>query len=404
MIKVMISSRLRHGERCLRAFTLVEVLVSLVLVSILSGMILTAVRGVTNTARQSRTRSIIAIIDSVIQEQYESYKYRPLPVVIPDTSHLPVDNETTFGYEVMPSEGARVRLNMIRDLQRMELPDRATDIVLPSGQINQAAVISAAVSPIVRRANRMVRDENKTERRPANVAWAAPAKLEQYQRRLSARTTVNQENDSAECLYMIMATSFIGGVPAISLIPASNIGDTDNNGEGDGLPEILDGWGRPIGFVRWPVGYQSSFNEESQVRAIPDDFDLMKSDFGWLVSEQTAGVPDIANPWSVRPLVISAGSDGEFGIRFAPEDASNNPVVLRYSSNTPMGVLMTWPLTNEFMGSELGGRTTQPYYVFVDPFFRNAQLFAGINLPASNNGDPSVQDDNITNYQEAVTE
>lgn len=402
MIKVMISSRLRHGEGCFRAFTLVEVLVSIVLVSILSGMILTAVRGVTSTARQSRTRSIIAIIDSVIQEQYESYKYRPLPVVVPDTSGFLPDNLTTFGYEVMPSEGARVRLNMVRDLQRMELPDRATDILMPNGEINRPAEITTAVVPVVRNTvtNRMVRDTDKAQRRPAVVAWTPPAKLEQYRRRLQARTVVNLENDSAECLYMIMATSFIGGSPAISLVPSQNVGDTDN----DGLPEILDGWGRPIGFVRWPVGYNASFVEGTQFALMPDDFDLMKSDFGWIVSEQTPNVADIANPWSVRPLVISAGSDGEFGIRFAPEDASDNPVVLRYSNSTSVGVRMTWPITNDFMGTESLGRTTQPYYVFVDPFFRNPQLFVGVNLPASNNGDPSVQDDNITNYQAAVTE
>jgi prepilin-type N-terminal cleavage/methylation domain-containing protein len=401
MTKVMSLSRLCIGNGHLRAFTLVEVLVSLVLVSILSGMILTAVRGVTSTARQSRTRSIIAIIDSVIQEQYESYKYRPLPVVVPDTSFYPPNNLTTFGYEVMPSEGARVRLNMIRDLQRMELPDRATDILMPNNEINDPAEITTAVTPVVRNAaGRMVRETDKAQRRPAVVTWAPPAKLEQYRRRLLARTSVNLENDSAECLYMIMATSFIGGSPAISLVPSQNIGDTDN----DGLPEVLDGWGRPIGFVRWPVGYTASFAEGAQFTDMPDDFDLMKSDFGWIVSEQTPTVADIANPWSVRPLVISAGSDGEFGIRFAPEDASENPVVLRYSNSTTVGVRMTWPIVNNYMGTESLGRTTQPYYVFVDPFFRNAQLFAGINLPASNNGDPSVQDDNITNYQVAVTE
>ena len=48
-----------------------------------------------------------------------------------------------------------------------------------------------------------------------------------------------------------MATSFVGGSPALEAIPSSNIGDTDN----DGLREILDGWGNPLGFIRWPVGY-----------------------------------------------------------------------------------------------------------------------------------------------------
>jgi len=383
------------------AFTLVEVLVVLVLISILSSMILTAVRGVTNSARQARTRSIIAIIDSVIQEQYESYKYRPLPVVVPDIpgAFLP-DHVTIFGNEIMPSEAARVRLNMIRDLQRMELPDRASDIVMVNGQDNLPAQLSAAVSKIISRNGKMVRESDKSERRSFPVSWAAPSKFVQYRNRLLSRTSINLTNDSAECLYMIMASSFVGGLPAISMIPSSNIGDTD----GDGLPEILDGWGTPIGFVRWPTGYRPSFEDGSQNRSEPDDFDLMKSDFGWIVNEQVPALSGIINPWSVRPLVISAGSDREFGIRFAPEDSADNPVVLRYSNIPTVGVLADWPRTIDYMGPELPGRTALSFYVFVDPFFRNGQLFAGIRLPGSDKGLQSVQDDNITNYQLAVSE
>lgn len=386
------------------AFTLVEVLVVLVLISILSSMVLTAVRGVTNSARQARTRSIIATIDSVIQEQYESYKYRPLPVVVPDTRELMLPNQSdVFAYEVMPSEAARVRLNMIRDLQRMELPDRASDIVMPNGDNNAPAQLTAAVSKVIRRGGRMVRETDKAERETALVPWAAPAKYRQYDRLIrSRRGAPNLTHDSAECLYMIMATSFVGGVPAISMIPSSNIGDVDN----DGLLEILDGWGTPIGFSRWPTGYGPSFADGSQNLSTPDDFDLMKSDFGWIVSEQTPGFPDIANPWSVRPLIISAGSDREFGIRLGPEDASGNPVILRYSNTTSVGIRMNWPLLAEYMGHELPGRTRE--YVFVDPYFRNRRLFTGLNLPGSDKVIPgvplSVQDDNITNYQLAVSE
>jgi hypothetical protein len=38
---------------------------------------------------------------------------------------------------------------------------------------------------------------------------------------------------------------------ALDYFDATEIGDTD----GDGMKEILDGWGTPIEFIRWPAGY-----------------------------------------------------------------------------------------------------------------------------------------------------
>ncbi len=142
MISQSVMNESRYAAR--PAFTLVEVLVVLVLISILSGMVMTAVRGVNLTARQARTRSIIAIVDTVIQEQYESYKYRPLAVEIPNlNSMIPTG---VLKFEVLPSEAARARLNMIRDLQRMELPDRISDITSDPSASTPAAILAALMT------------------------------------------------------------------------------------------------------------------------------------------------------------------------------------------------------------------------------------------------------------------
>ena len=111
------------------AFTLVEVLVVIVILSIMGAMVTTAVSGVTTTAKRSRTKTIISIIDSVLAERYANLKYRQLPVEIPDL-FIPSGNANEVGFEVLASEAARVRLMMIRDLQRMEIPDRLSDITI----------------------------------------------------------------------------------------------------------------------------------------------------------------------------------------------------------------------------------------------------------------------------------
>ena len=55
-----------------------------------------------------------------------------------------------------------------------------------------------------------------------------------------------------ECLFMIVT---LGGFDpwAIENFRNDEIGDID----GDGAKEFHDGWGRPIGFIRWPVGFES---------------------------------------------------------------------------------------------------------------------------------------------------
>ncbi len=137
MIQRINNDRIRPG------FTLVEILAVMVVMSIMAGMVLTAIQGVSATAKASRTRSIIATVDSVIQEQYDAYKYRALSVEPPNYSQLTPTGDT-YGYELLSSEAARVRMLMIRDLQRMELPDRLSDIA------NAPAVIMAAANPVVR--------------------------------------------------------------------------------------------------------------------------------------------------------------------------------------------------------------------------------------------------------------
>lgn len=389
-------ARLTHADSHRRnrpAFTLVEVLVALVLVSILSGMVMTAVRGVTLTAREARTRSIIAIIDTVIQEQYESYKYRPLPVEIPELTESRPPNILKF--EVLTHEAARVRLNMIRDLQRMELPDRISDIssdineILLGTEINRPATIVALAVRVLENQGpppRFERDPDRSNREPFTVSWYTPTSLPNRfaaYRRL-AKTSWTHEHESAECLYMIMATSFVGGAPALEQIPATNIGDLD----GDGMPEILDGWGRPLGFIRWPIGYVDP--ELSVDTSMPDDFDPLRVDFALI-----PGVT-IQKPWSIRPLIISAGSDGQFGIALQASNAG-----FRYNIFSPPNLtLMTWPLTPDAMGTELPGRTAPT--IFVDPFLRQ---FPAVTRPGSPiAGADSLQADNITNYQLVVSE
>ncbi|MAI74510.1 MAG: protein containing Prepilin-type cleavage/methylation [Rhodopirellula sp.] len=416
-----------NQQRSKTAFTLVEVLVVIVILSIMGAMVTTAVSGVTTTAKRSRTKTIISIVDSVLAEHYANLKYRQLPVEIPDL-FLPSGNANEVGYEVLASEAARVRLMMIRDLQRMEIPDRLSDITTAPSQMyaatNQVLIDNSG--------NVINTRDQKNQRNIMSVSWYSPnatflnggdnipSRLAAYRNRMPTGLTLNSPealaNQGAECLYLIMATSFVGGSPALEAIPAANIGDTDN----DGLREILDGWGNPLGFIRWPVGY---FDPDLSIdKTIPDEFDLFRSDYAYTMvpgsTSSSAGAYDVftnvnfnngtIKPWSMRPLVFSAGADGEYGITTNPITAAGVPMAnYNYQASN-----WWWPTTVDYYGQELPSRTGNSTRPFPDPYLRvfvNSNLnngqFAG-RLP----GQPlptttSVNEltDNINNYQLQVS-
>ncbi|KLU05093.1 putative signal peptide and transmembrane protein [Rhodopirellula islandica] len=343
-------------------------------------MVMAAVQGVTASARTSRTRTIVGLIDNVIQEKYESYKYRSLPVEIPTTDYLAGVTGSTLSFEVMGTEAARVRLNMIRDLQRMEMPDRYSDFMgatwAPAsvyGSANRVMIDTADIDGDGDTTEIIGTRQERSSRLPFSMSWfssgSAPSLVQSYQNRVP--TTATEEFQSAECLYLILATSYSAGTPAIDAIPTSNIGDVD----GDGMFEILDGWGFPIGFIRWPIGYDDP--DGALDLNTPDEFDLFKSDFYYTV--QTPPAPSSASvlpavnvnggaygaPWALRPLIISSGEDGEFGIAFNPVNSAGSALqAYDYSAST-----WAWPKNAANMGVEFEGRGTSDYD-WVDPYMR----------------------------------
>lgn len=289
------SSKIRIG-RSRPSFTLVELLVAIAIIGIMAGMVLYTLAGAQQDALRARTRGTIDKINQVILERWEGYRYRSVK--------LPVTSQMLQQKQIKARGVARLRSLFLKDMMRMELPDNFVDLAYtPTGlELTGPPDLYPGVPPMTfgsspGREYNVLRNYFQVGRPILESDPAGAAAL-------VANTTQvwTTQYQASECLYAIVAHSTSGGGSALEGFVASEIGDVD----GDGFPEFIDAWGEPIGWIRWPAGYDSALNRS--YKATPDAFDPLRTAFQW------SDASYIQKPWTVVPLIVSAGADREFGI------------------------------------------------------------------------------------------
>jgi len=375
-----------HSGR--RGFTLTELLVVMMIISILAGLALAGLSSAVNDARASRTKTVINKIDALIQERWEGFRTRAVPL-----PRLQGVNTIVV---------ARSRLYVLRELMRMEMPDRRTDIVNfettpPSLETN---AITGLVNSSLQRSYFRLAVRNRGSQAQL-IGWT-------------------RQHESSECLYLILATMHDGDKSALDYFSTDEIGDLD----GDGMKEILDGWGQPIAFLRWAPGYaqqpgldgvwgnsgdddvngttddvfEAGWPNSDDVAAspvtpqtriavkhptlttipfAPDPYDPLRTDPRWSDADTASA------PYALKPLIFSAGLDKSYDVSTVLEDHDASPVKeFRYSQTanyTPLGM----------------HPPNDPY--FIPPPAWN-QLPVGTVGDIDLDGNPRGWTDNITNH------
>ena len=190
-----------------RGFTLVELLVVITIIAMLAAVALGALAKTREAAKLAATKATVAKLNDIVMRRYESYMIRRVPISLTGLS---------------PKQAAEVRLDAIRDLMRMEMPERFPDITDPPKKLPHV-----------------------------NRALAQPSLQRIYQTRIGAKSP--GDHAGAKCLYLWVTTSM---PEAKGMFTAAEIGEPD----GDGLKMFLDGWGKPINFLRWAPGFSDDSN------------------------------------------------------------------------------------------------------------------------------------------------
>lgn len=187
-------------------FTLVELMVTLIIIAMLASLTLAGLASVRQRAKEDKTRSTIRKLHEIVMPQYESFLDRRVP-----------------------GGNSLERLKNIRSLMTYEMPDGWEDVATGA-------------------------DLSFCQTGPA-LAYAS----------MKSSASPSTSNGSSECLYLIVSRS--GHDPeAMEHFRGDEVGDTD----GDNVLEFLDGWGKPIVFLRWAPGFLPPYSLAQTGRALTD--------------------------------------------------------------------------------------------------------------------------------------
>jgi len=303
--------RLRtHSAR--GGFTLIELLVAITIVSTLAAMITVGMSTLRQQAQIRRCEQQVKKIDELLLVRFNELISKPLPIQFPSLGPNPTPAQIGFRkFQIMVCR---------RELMRMELPDRITD---------------------VRDLNYIFNDPTTN----TQYSMMTPSSTNAFRRKAtlnaSAGNVWTEDHQGAECLYLILSIMQDQDSNALDFLFPSEVGDTD----GDGMLEVLDAFGNPLGFLRWAPGISARRGVDGRWGApnIDDDGDGIidnPSEFGMGANDDyrsfsgiqgvdSADSPDWTDvggadfrfydndpgndPFHLYPLICSAGPDDEFG-------------------------------------------------------------------------------------------
>ena len=134
-----------------RGFTLVELLVVITIIGLLASTALAALQKTREVARADATKATIAKLNDLVMRKYESYTTRRVPMNLSG---------------MVPSTAAQTRLSALRDLMRMEMPERWNDVTY-------GPTVTGLPQPALQRLYQA--KYNAAKARPASAAYRSPA-------------------------------------------------------------------------------------------------------------------------------------------------------------------------------------------------------------------------------------
>jgi prepilin-type N-terminal cleavage/methylation domain-containing protein len=307
----------KWGQASRRAgFSLIEILVVIGLIAFLTAAIVAVIPRVANSAKVAATRATIKKADEMLNDRINGFNRW-----IAKQNQLAGNGSPSYVLVAQGLSGSRMMNGQSLAAQKVI----AQKLLFQSNFPQVYSEISSAYFPGV-------------------VAPTSPGTAQ-----------------SGACLYLILTKGnlFDTEPPSAADLKAIETADTDN----DGLQEVVDAWGHPLRFYRWPTRLVRPNGYPSGPTSVTGFVEAAPSPASTLLGTLPRGplaVWQANNPYSIGATVL------------APPPAQSTPFSIIYrcvaatgtgSTGTSGGMVPTWPAVGSTVGD---GQLT--WQALIDPF------------------------------------
>lgn len=294
---------IREAEHAYKrvGFTLVEILVVISLIAVLAALAVTGAMRVIDGQNEANTRTAIQTAYSILQKQWAK--------VVADAKK---ETPSAAALQLAGSDPMRAQVIWIK-LRLMEaFPASYDEIQNPPPY--QYYPNFASGTPLI----------PETQRRYMNS----------YQRKLGSSSSQNLQAQSAACVVMALSINR-GGV----VVNEENLGPYMKDTDGDGVPELVDGWGTPIAFFRFPTEYPN-LKDTSGAKWLnpaktgkgatysdpldPDGLLQATGNYDYAYFQGTLKAHAVASGRYIIPALVSSGKDGKLGLNLQANSAGSD--------------------------------------------------------------------------------
>ena len=251
-------TRMAKCSKRRRGFTMIELMIVIGLIALLMSFSVVALRGAISTAKFSATKTTIKKVYTQLQQRFESERFQSRKQAILTTQIARQQIKTLDPF--FPSTGPRVEAFARKEFVRRNFPQSFAELCSQAGDPADAIFGKPGAPNVDDDGNSFVdyispgvidiAELGSSHALNDDLPIAALVRRQLVQANGGDPTKHNPVTESAVLLHILSTTDTLGTRASEQAdFSGPEIADTD----GDGLLEVIDGWGKPLRFYRWPT-------------------------------------------------------------------------------------------------------------------------------------------------------